>query len=87
LSWRVVDFTTLKIPDNTFVSPEKRYCGRRAFTMLVADASARLVASCRLFAAVHSSSETIRNSGTSLVIHSDRGFSLDTRRPVSGFLM
>ena len=52
---------------------------------LPVDAIARRVCVWRSFAADHSSSGTIRKCGTSVVILSEDGFSLDTRLPVSGF--
>jgi hypothetical protein len=68
-----------------FVSPENRYCGRRARPMLPPSATARLVACCRSFAASHNSSLMMRSVGTLFVIYSADRFSLDTRLPVSGF--
>jgi hypothetical protein len=68
-----------------FVSPENRYRGRFAVPSLPVAAIARRVCVWRSFAADYSSSGTIRKCGTSVVIHSEDGFSLDTRLPVSGF--
>ena len=41
---------------------------------------------CRAFAACHSSSSTMRSSGTSMVIHLSRGLRRETRLPVVGSL-
>ena len=68
-----------------FVRPENRYCGRFAAPMAPAVFIVCRVCFWRDFAAVQSSSGTIRSSGTSRDIHSDVGLSRDTRFPVSGF--
>ena len=67
------------------VSPEKRYRGRFADESLPVVVIACRVCFCRSFAADQSSSGMIRRGGTAVVIHSDAGFSRDTRLPVSGF--
>ena len=41
----------------------------------------------RSFTACHSSSSTMRSSGTSATIHSSGGLMRETRLPVSGFFM
>src|SRR3970282_130858 len=66
-----------------FVSPENRYCGRRARPMLPPSATARLVAFCRSFAPSHSSLLIMRSAGTLFEIHSFAGFSLETQRDAS----
>jgi len=68
-----------------FVRPENRYCGRRARPIFPLSATVRLVTPWRSFAASHSSSLMMRNTGTLFVIHSFAGFNLETRFPVSGF--
>jgi hypothetical protein len=70
-----------------FVSPDNRYCGRRARPKVPPSATARLTPFCRSFAESHSSSLMMWSAGTVFVIHSDDGFSPETRFPVSGFFM
>jgi hypothetical protein len=68
-----------------FVRPENKYRGRFAAESLPVVAIAWRVCFCRFFAADQRSSGMIRRWGTSVAIHSDSGFSRDTRLPVSGF--
>src|SRR5688572_26429395 len=71
-----------------FVRPEKRYFGRRARLNCLGSPfdATRRISACRAFTWLHSSSSTIRSSGTTVVTHSDGGFGLETRLPVSGSL-